>query len=251
MKINYMINPKSQTEFLTDIYQGLTEISKISQDQNLSDEEFKEKVFTFLRTPEFGMGKRSLTRKMVENFLKQFYKNYDTKLSKDFKKTLPSFVNEVMPVVIRVIENRTEKNNQEQISKEEIFTKLKKLEDRFKSNRNKLIENYCISKSRYKIGDKITGRNGTILIDSILPNYGLFERGYILGVPDILDYPCYYEGYLLKKDGTPMKNRREWISQVNANEINNSTWEDDLKNAFKVGFNLGYGSTEEVTNDKQ
>jgi hypothetical protein len=110
-----MINKKKQTEFLTTIYEGLTEISETSQNQNLSDEEFKEKVFTFLRTPEFGMAKRSLTREMVEKFLKEFYENYDNELPKDFKKTLPSFVNKVMPVVIRVIENRTEKNNQGQI----------------------------------------------------------------------------------------------------------------------------------------
>jgi hypothetical protein len=39
-----MKNNKEQTDFLTTIYEGLTEICKTTQEQNLSDEEFKEKV---------------------------------------------------------------------------------------------------------------------------------------------------------------------------------------------------------------
>ena len=36
-----MKNNKEQTDFLTTIYEGLTEICKTTQEQNLSDEEFK------------------------------------------------------------------------------------------------------------------------------------------------------------------------------------------------------------------
>jgi hypothetical protein len=72
-----MKNNKEQTDFLTTIYEGLTEISKASKDQNLSDEEFKEKVFTFLRTPEEGRQKRSQIREMAEDFVKDYYKRYE------------------------------------------------------------------------------------------------------------------------------------------------------------------------------
>jgi hypothetical protein len=107
-KPNYMKNNKEQTDFLTTIYEGLTEICKTTQEQNLSDEEFKEKVFTFLRTPEEGRQRRSQIREMAENFVKDYYERYENKLPKDYKETLPSFVMKVMPVVIRFKEQRKE-----------------------------------------------------------------------------------------------------------------------------------------------
>jgi hypothetical protein len=107
-KNNYMTNKKKQTEFLTTIYEGLTEICKTTQEQNLSDEEFKEKVFTFLRTPEEGRQKRSQIREMAEYFVIDYYERYENKLPKDYKETLPSFVMKVMPVVIRFKEQRKE-----------------------------------------------------------------------------------------------------------------------------------------------
>ena len=103
---DYMKNNKEQTDFLTTIYEGLTEICKTKEEQNLSDEEFKEKVFTFLRTPEEGRQRRSQIREMAEDFVKEYFERYEKELPKVYKETLPSFIMKVMPVAIRVIEQK-------------------------------------------------------------------------------------------------------------------------------------------------
>lgn len=96
-----------------------------------------------------------------------------------------------------------------QIIEEGIINEVMKLNKQIKQlylKKDRVIINYCISKSPYKIGDKFTDKYGhKIIIDDISPWWNLFDEKYYNGVPDSLNYPFYYRGRDLKKDGTPKK----------------------------------------------
>jgi hypothetical protein len=91
-------------------------------------------------------------------------------------------------------------------TKEEIVNEVMELNTLRKQlilKKERVIEDYCISISPYKIGDKFTDDNGSVfLISKIMPDYYIFDKKY----GSSSNYPFYYFGCTLKKDGTPKKN---------------------------------------------
>mgnify|MGYP007019759075 CR=1 FL=1 len=94
-------------------------------------------------------------------------------------------------------------------TKEEIMNEvreLKTLREQLILKKERVMEDYCISISPYKIGDKFIDKYGQkIIIDEITAQWHLFEEQYYYNVPDISNYPFYYRGRPLKQDGTPKK----------------------------------------------
>jgi hypothetical protein len=95
-------------------------------------------------------------------------------------------------------------------TKEEIINEvmeLNTLREQLIFKKEKIMQDYCISISPYKIGDKLTDNYGrTIIIKKISPYKHLFEKKYNSGDTDRLNHAYDYEGWQLKKDGTPRKN---------------------------------------------
>ena len=105
-------------------------------------------------------------------------------------------------------------SNNLQMNEEQIINEVRQLTKQIKQlylKKDRIIIKYCISKSPYKIGDKFIDKYGnTIIIDEISPRWHHFEEKYYSCFPDSLNYPFYYEGRDLKKDGTPKK--KGWSS---------------------------------------
>ena len=88
----------------------------------------------------------------------------------------------------------------------EYLQKLNELKIEFKNKNLELMKDFVNSNNPYKIGDKITDHNGTILIEKI---------GYYWGFGN---KPCAtYSGVVLNKDGTP--NKKGVRRYVNQNDI--------------------------------
>ena len=88
---------------------------------------------------------------------------------------------------------------------EEYLQKIKKLEREFENRKLELIKEFVRANNPYKIGDKVTDRIGSIIIENI-------------GIEWYGSKPCaIYTGLELKKDGTPTKRqtrRRVWQSNI-------------------------------------
>jgi hypothetical protein len=88
-----------------------------------------------------------------------------------------------------------------------------------------LINNYCLSVSPYKIGDKIIDRYGRpIIITDIEPNHWFFEKDN-----EYDKYPFHYSVCELKKDGTPKVHgiRMMWPEEIYSNMKTNEQKNDD------------------------
>ena len=85
---------------------------------------------------------------------------------------------------------------------EELNQNIDSIYKEYESKRKDLVRKYCDANNPYKIGDKFTDHNGTILIESIKYNI------------DYMIKPCcIYFGRELKKDGKLKKNmakRNAW-----------------------------------------
>ena len=91
----------AKMNFLLTIFEGIGEIYKTTQDQNLPDKEYNEKILTFLRTPEVGRQRRSRTRKMVEDVVKEHFKKRKNPYPIKSRKLLPLIIKRaVYPKII-------------------------------------------------------------------------------------------------------------------------------------------------------
>ena len=88
---------------------------------------------------------------------------------------------------------------------EEYLQKIKELEREFENRKLELMKEFVLANNPYKIGDKVTDRIGSIIIENI----GFAWYG---------SKPCaIYTGLELKKDGNPTKRqirRRVWQSNI-------------------------------------
>ena len=91
----------ARMNFLLTILNGINEIYKTTEDQNLPDKDYKEKILNFLRTPEVGRQRRSRTRKMVEDVVKQNFKERENPYPAKSRKLLPFIIiQSVYPKII-------------------------------------------------------------------------------------------------------------------------------------------------------
>ena len=84
--------------------------------------------------------------------------------------------------------------------------KVKELEKEFKNKKVTLTKEFITSNNPYKIGDKVTDRIGSIIIEKIGYSWGYDNK------------PCaIYSGLELRKDGIPTKRglrRTVWQSNI-------------------------------------
>jgi hypothetical protein len=96
--------------------------------------------------------------------------------------------------------------NNLQKTKEEIINEVKELNtlrEQLILKKERVIKDYCISISPYKIGDKFIDEHGKVfMIKRISPWDSVFNKKY----RSSSYYPFFYYGWELKKDGTPKKN---------------------------------------------
>jgi hypothetical protein len=91
----------ARMNFLLTIFEGIGEIYKTTEDQNLPDKDYNEKILTFLRTPEVGRQRRSRTRKMVEDVVKEHFKKRKNPYPIKSRKLLPLIIKRaVYPKII-------------------------------------------------------------------------------------------------------------------------------------------------------
>ena len=91
----------ARMNFLLTIFNGIIEIYKTTEDQNLPDKDYKEKILTFLRTPEVGRQRRSRTRKMVEDVVQEYFNKRKNSLVVKSRKLLLLFIKKaVYPRII-------------------------------------------------------------------------------------------------------------------------------------------------------